>query len=374
MSGKKWIATVIVALLTVFVGWGAVNVAVDPFNAFGDLFMDWDAYTQTLNPRNSKAVYISENFDKYDSYVVGSSNAASFLPQTLNSYLETDFYNMFHYGADSDYDRELVSFLLENDDVEHIFLVVGINEANSSNLDKEQLVNKTHYSVSGENPLSYYFSYLFANLSYAQEKLESREIDEEYPKPFDVFIPETGVYDKRLRDAEEISDTASYLENNKGNFPSQGRNRTLNDIDGCVENVRRIKEMCDEHGTVLTVVVPPVAKQQLESFTDETLDEYFRKLGQVTDYWNFAISDISYDPRYFYDSTHTRNSTGDMVISRIWGSNDNYRPENFGEFCTAQTVLDVKAQREKAASVDINDKTVNVPILLYHHFFCREHV
>ena len=71
MSGKKWIATVIVALLTVFVGWGAVNVAVDPFNAFGDLFMDWDAYTQTLNPRNSKAVYISENFDKYDSYVVG---------------------------------------------------------------------------------------------------------------------------------------------------------------------------------------------------------------------------------------------------------------------------------------------------------------
>lgn len=368
MKEKRWLFTVALAFITVFAAWGAVNVAVDPFNAFGDVFMNWDSYTQTLNPRNSKAVYISENFDKYDSYIVGSSTAASFLPDTLEGCLDAEFYNMFHYGADSEYDRELVSFLLENDDVKNIFLVLGINEANRSDLDKEQLVNKTHYKVSGENPLSYYKDYLFADLSYAKEKLESHKADVEYPEPFDVFVPESGVYDKRVRDAEEVGDITSYMEQNGSHFVSQGRNRTLNNIDGCVENVREIKKMCDEHGAALTVVIPPVAKQQLESFTDATLDEYFSKLGSVTDYWNFAVSEVSYDPRYFYDSTHTRNSTGDMVIARIFDADEMYFPDDFGVFCTADSTVDTAAQKQLSSSVDINEKTVNVPILLYHHF------
>ena len=367
MSVKKWLFTVFLSLFTVFAFWGAVNIAVDPFNAFGDNFLNWDSYTQTLNPRNSKAVYVSENFDRYDSYVIGSSTAASFLPETLNSCVGGSFYNMFHYGADTEYDRELVSFLLENDEVEHVFLVLGINEANKSNLDKEQLTNKTHYSVSGENPIAYYMDYLFANLSYANEKVTSFKADEEYPKPFDVFIPETGVYDKRVRDAEEIGDVDAYIEKNGDSFASQGSNRILNNIDKCVENVSAIKKMCEAKGAKLTVVIPPVAKEQLESFTDETVNEYFNKLASVTDYWNFAVSEFSYDPRYFYDSTHTRNATANMVIARIFQAEDMYFPQEFGTLCTGGYTADVHTQKELAKSVDIDDKTVNVPILMYHH-------
>ncbi len=367
MSGKKWLFTVVLSFFTVFAFWGAVNVAIDPFNAFGDNFYNWDSYTQTLNPRNSKAVYVSENFDKYDSYVIGSSTAASFLPETLDSCVDGKFYNMFHYGADSEYDRELVAYLLENDEVKHIFLVLGINEANKSNLDKEQLTNKTHYKVSGENPVTYYKDYLFANLSYAYEKITSRKADGEYPKPFDVFIPETGAYDKRVRDAEEIGDIHAYTEKNGDMFAPQGNNRTLNNIDKCVENVSAIKRMCEEKGAKLTVVIPPVAKEQLESFTDETVNEYFNKLASVTEYWNFAVSEISYDPRYFYDSTHTRNATANMVIARIFQAEEMYFPQGFGTFCTDQYIADVQTQKELSASVDIDGKTVNVPILMYHH-------
>ena len=98
MSGKKWAAMVACALLCVFLVWAGLNVLVDPFNAFSDPVLDWDSYTQTLNPRNSKAVYITECFDEFDSYIIGSSSAASYLPETLNRYLDASFYNMFHYG------------------------------------------------------------------------------------------------------------------------------------------------------------------------------------------------------------------------------------------------------------------------------------
>ena len=67
MSGKKWFALFLAALALVFVVWAALNILVDPFGVYGDVLLDWDSYTQTLNPRNSKAVYISYHFDAYDS-------------------------------------------------------------------------------------------------------------------------------------------------------------------------------------------------------------------------------------------------------------------------------------------------------------------
>lgn len=366
MHEKKWFMIVASALIFVFAFWAAVNIAVDPFNAFGDKFFKWDSYTQTLNPRNSKAVYVSEHFDQYDSYIIGSSTAASFLPETLNQHLDANFYNMFHYGADTEYDVELVSYLLRNDDVKYIFLALGLNEANVSDLDKHQLVNKTHYEASNESRLSYYKDYLFANLSYAGEKIGSWKQDEEYAKSFDVFIPSTGVYDKRMRDVEPIGDIAAYNEKNESSFIAEGSDKTLDNIDKCIENVRKIKEMCDEHKTTLIVVVPPVSKAQLDSYTNDTVNEYFNKLSTVTEYWNFAVSEISYDQRYFYDSTHTRNSTADMVLSRIFGAEDAYYPDEFGTLCSLGNTIDVEALKQISQKIDIAEKTVNVPILLYH--------
>ena len=367
MNTKKCLIAVALVLVFVFAIWAAINIAVDPFNAFGDPLLKWDSYTQTLNPRNSKAVYITENFDKYDSYIIGSSAASSFLPETLNKCLDANFYNMFHYGADTEYDAELISYLLKNDDVKYVVLALGLNEANISNLDKSQLVNKTYYKVSKENIFSYYKDYLFANLSYAREKVDFYKKDEEYSNPFDAFIPSTGVYDQRIRDVEPIGDITAYNEVNGNSFTSEGSMLTLNNIDNCVENVRKIKNMCDEHNAKLIVVVPPVSKAQLDSYTNETINEYFNKLGMVTEYWNFAISEISYDQRYFYDSTHTRSSTANMVISRIFDVHNAYFPDNFGTLCTLENPVDVGIQKQLCETINIDEKTVNIPIVLYHH-------
>ena len=116
MRGKKWLLTVVCALL---VGVVCVlgNWLIDPFGVFEDSPLQWDSYAQTLNPRGSKVRYISERPGEYDSFVVGSSSAASYLPETLERYYGGSFYNMFHYGADTDYDRELVRYLLEQGEV-----------------------------------------------------------------------------------------------------------------------------------------------------------------------------------------------------------------------------------------------------------------
>ena len=367
MSGKKWAAMVICALLCVFLVWAGLNVLVDPFNAFSDPLMSWDSYTQTLNPRNSKAVYITEHFDEFDSYIIGSSSAASYLPQTLDRYLDASFYNMFHYGADTKYDRELVEYLLNHDDVKYIVLVLGLNEANARESEEMYPNDYTYYKVSGENALSYYRRNLFATPNYAFEKLGSALKDTVLPQAFDVFVPENGTYDKRVREVESIGDLDAYLNLHSADFPINDAENTLKCMDAAIEDVRQIRDLCEEAGTELIVVLTPMSESQLCRYSDETINTYFAKLAEVTDYWNFAISPLTYDERYYYDAIHTRNELANMVIARVFDDPDTYYPDDFGVYCADGKAVTVDVLQQSSAGYGEESYTKNVPILMYHH-------
>lgn len=192
MRGKKWLLTVVCALLLVGVVCVLGNWLIDPFGVFEASPLQWDSYAQTLNPRGSKVRYISERPGEYDSFVVGSSSAASYLPETLERYYGGSFYNMFHYGADTDYDRELVRYLLEQGEVKRIVLVLGLSDAYALHSKTEGLTAVPDYRVSGENEAAYKLRFLFASPSFAMEKLSSLRKDIEMPQTFDVFLPGTG--------------------------------------------------------------------------------------------------------------------------------------------------------------------------------------
>ena len=54
MRGKKWLLTVVCALLLVGVVCVLGNWLIDPFGVFEASPLQWDSYAQTLNPRGSK--------------------------------------------------------------------------------------------------------------------------------------------------------------------------------------------------------------------------------------------------------------------------------------------------------------------------------
>ncbi|MBQ7161135.1 MAG: polysaccharide deacetylase family protein [Clostridia bacterium] len=367
MNAKKWFLMFISALLFAVLCWIGLNVAVDPFNAFGDPVMDWGGYTQTLNPRNSKVTYVTKNFDKFDSYVIGSSNAASYLPETLNKSFGGSFYNMFHYGSDTAYDVKLVKYLTENDDVKRIFLVLGMSEANHVRKNSGDLNDKENYRVTGESPLSYYAAFAFASPGHAFKKLKARSEDEELPKKADVFIQESGCYDKRIRDAEAIGTLEEYMQLHSDDFPAANSKSELARIDECLNDVAEIKRLCDISGTTLTVVFTPVYIEQLELFTDESIDRLFSGLANITDYRNYSVSPISFDARYFYDLTHTRNATADMVIGAEAGEKDIYLPEHFGYEFSSSKIYSAAEMKNTAKDAICSRQAVRVPVLLYHN-------
>lgn len=371
MSGKKWLGLFLAALALVLAVQMGVNIAVDPFNVFGDRLLRWTAYTHTLNPRISKATYVSERFDEIDSYVIGSSTAAAYLPEVLEGCTGETWYNMFHYGPDTVYDRQIVSYLLSHDDtIRQMLLVVGVTEAAVIDSNSGSLADRGPWQATGESPWTFYRDFLFANPKYAREKLGSLRQDTRLPQGFDTFVPETGAYDKRLRDVEPIGALSGYLEERGEEFVPHQEVKTLCRIDECVANIAAIREMCGAAGVELTVLFSPICKEQLEGYSSQTLGEYQTKLAQVTGFWDFGVSPLSYDQRYFYDGTHARNATASMVLSRVFGDESGWRPEDFGTWRPAGSVISeeaVDAHKRQALAKMEAQAQVTAPILLYHH-------
>ncbi len=372
MRSKKTLALFGAALFSILLLFALFNILTDPFGTFGDPLMHWDSYTQTLNPRNSKIGYISKHFDDFDSYIIGSSSAASYLPEVLDGYTGTSSYNMFHYGADTGYDVRLAEYLLENDsDVKQIFYVIGLNEADLAPTKcgfGASLTDKSSPKLTGESPLSYYASFLFADPRYGIEKLESRKKDTVMPQTFDVFLPESGTYDKRLRDAESIGSLDAYMEKNGSRFVSYESGNVLSYIDESVENITEIKKLCKRHAVKFTLVLSPVSSHQLDSINRSSLDRFYKKLASHTEYYDFSVSPVSYDERYFYDISHTRNATASMVMAKIFGDDSVYTPESFGALVKDERdVLSVKS-RISAAKETKASHTATLPVIMYHNF------
>lgn len=369
LSAGRWIVMFFLTVFLVLFLCAAFNISVDPFGVFGDRMMDWPSYDQTNNPRVGKIVWLEENKGRYDSFIIGSSSAASYSAEEFSDYTGDDYYNLFVYGCDTKCYRNLARYVIEEQNAKNIVLNLGINETNSYDTDRSSLNESEHERVSGENPLRFYLKYALCNPKYSVEKLRSARLDTELPQAFDVFLPESGCYDKRVRDVEPVGDEESYLQTYTGDFVSAASEMEY--IDECVASVKYIRDLCEKNDVSLTVICSPVYASQWDGCPPEKLKEYKRKLAEVTDYWDFSMSSLSEDSRYFYDALHFRNAAGSMALARIFGNGSVWIPEDFGTYVTAENVegflqrIFADGAENGGNAEPSND--VDVPVLMYHH-------
>ena len=112
----------------------AINLLVDPFGVFGDPLFHWYGYNETNNPRVAKVAWLEEHKEEFDSYIIGSSCAASYNVKELDRYLDASFYNFFVYGSDARDYRAHATYLLENCQVKNLVLSLNFNEANTEEI------------------------------------------------------------------------------------------------------------------------------------------------------------------------------------------------------------------------------------------------
>ena len=360
---KKWrimLAAAVAFLLLVF---ASFNMLVDPFGVFGDEIYHWDAYNMSNNPTTAKIEYLEKHKTEYDSFVIGSSSAASYDTKELNKYMNARFYNLFSNTNSNKYYCDLSDYLISNYGVKNILLSVGISDADITAPPKSSLNTQEHYRVSGRSACWFYLQHAFCNPRLSFDKIKAAKNVTYLPSDVDDYIPETGCCDKRVRDVEKITDLSVYEAKYQNNFNIQTENNTLDTMQESVEMVSYISELCAKNNVKLTVVFSPVSQAQWKQYDEAELVDYKKQLAEVSDYWDFSYSSVSLDDRYFYDGLHFRNAVGTMVLARVFNNKSAYYPKDFGSYISNVDAV----SNQRTVSSDKKAYSADVPIILYHN-------
>ncbi|MDR1217656.1 MAG: polysaccharide deacetylase family protein [Oscillospiraceae bacterium] len=367
MTAKRWFAMLVGTVLLIAALICAFNVAADPFGVFGDVFFGWYSFDMTENPRAAKYKWLEMNNEKYDAYVLGASGASSLSPETLGRYTGLRWYNAFNYGSDMEYTARLARHIIENYRVEQLVLCLPVSNGAKYSVPAGDITYLPHPELVGG--AASYARFLFANPGYARDKLIKYASDGYLQAAHDVFDVSTGAYDKSLRDAEPIGDLAGYLARYP-EFTAGNEYRPaveLTRIGECMGAIREISELCERRSIELTVIVPPMLNAELSRYAEPQVAEFFSELADITDFWDFAATPVSADPRYFYDETHFRNAVGEMMLARVFGDTSVYAPPGFGELVTTGGAPSAAARLVAGGSAEPADYTRELTVYLYHN-------
>ena len=370
MSSKKWLVLFCVTVLFLGAAVLGFNWLVDPYGVFSHKTLEWASYEMTLNPRTAKMTYLEEHHQEYDSYLLGCSSTSSFPVESLNEYLDASFYNMIMYGADMLDVEEQAVYLLEHYEVKNLVVNVYLDNAKDYNTLPDPLRSYTMPAqTTGENSAAFLAKYLFMDPRHSLDKLTAWYEDTYLPQSFDVFDAETGAYDKSARDAEAIGDMDAYLESYPvfANYPEATNSTNEEAVSGTLEALAHIRDLCAEKGVNFLVLCAPVYADYLDYYDWDQVADFYARLAEVTPYWDFSYSSVSFEPRYFYDETHFRNCVGKMALARVFGDDSIYIPEDFGVYVTQDNVQAHLEDMAQAAPLAETSYTANVPVLMYHH-------
>lgn len=334
MKMKKWFAILFAGAILTLVSIIGFNYVVDPFGVFGDKVLNWHSYNFVNNPRVAKIGYLDRFHENYNSYVIGGSKSSSLNPLLLNEYYggDTSFYGMLMYGGDFfDYEATL-HYLVENYEVENIIIHMSMHEISHYHEIKGVLNQEMHAKVLKEPLLPFYFKYLTLNIKYGRDKLESMLKRKYDPMEANQFIPETGVYNKLVRDAEDLGTREEFL----GKYPEFNETLTHMNSGGAAQNLeslKRMKEYCEARDIDFKFVIAPTYYKEMERYEQEEAEKFFADASKIIGHWNFAgFNSISYEPRNFYDPMHYRNHIGEMILAKMFGDDLVEVPEDFGVY------------------------------------------
>lgn len=295
---------------------------------------------------------------EWSGWIIGNTSADLYSPESLQQYLDTTFLDMTMCDMDIQDQEALVRRMLNTGVVEELILSLSVCDAENSRKDEMWYPYALRGKVDTTSALTPYGECLFIPPWYAVTT-----------KKNDIFQRNMGSYEQAVRDVENVGALHSYL--GKEQYAcfamAQPKKYELSGMEEYLSGVKNIKQLCEQSGVKLTVICAPVYAQRLGTYFQSELAAFYRCLAEITDYWDFSKSPLSFEPRYFYDEIHCRSAVGQMMLARIFGDMSVYVPRDFGVYVTKENVDELLFHHWAAEPLEENTYTVQLPILMYHH-------
>ncbi|HAL31768.1 MAG TPA: hypothetical protein DIS68_06770 [Lachnospiraceae bacterium] len=128
-----------------------------------------------------------------------------------------------------------------------------------------------------------------------------------------------------------------------------------------LEDIRQIKELCDEYGINLRVFTNPLHAMTYAKGIDNGYLVFLKELAEITPYWNFSgFNDVTLDYSYYYETSHYCPAVGDMIIDNIYYDkhDDRLLAQGFGTYVTSDNVDElIGLLKEQAVNYDLPVET-----------------
>lgn len=344
---KQWIAAFFI-ILAVGIGiFMATNFFVDPTGYFsverGADEVDANGYT-----RAAKSKYIKKHADEYDAVVLGGSKSGVLSTELLSEYTGKNYYNFyFAYGCFADF-LTYTQYLIETAGVEEITLHLSSIEVQKYNREDTNEIYEVPAVVNGNSldKALETLNYLCRNITSSIEYL--MEGQDELEKGMDSLITGERNYSYPYSLMEEDWDAyvdeyvlPRYQQNLRPLFE---RDPSVPAIKQNIEAMRQIKEICDENGVTLKVVIGPTFLAEIYKFEGEAYYDYLRELVKITDIWDFSgFIPENLNPYNFVNEGHYNNTVADLIVNIMYGKAER---EGFGVVLTQDNIEEYLAERK----------------------------
>lgn len=185
-----------------------------------------------------------------------------------------------------------------------------------------------------------------------------------------------------------IDDVDTYLDTNTSFLNYTPSILNSGQLDNLLNNIDYIKTLCNKNNIDLTIVSNPIyydydsTAQENNNKNINNIKEFYTQLAEITDFWDFSVSSLSLDPRYFYNPTNFRLPVFNMIINKINNNEfEYYIPDDFGVYINnninakqgvhIDNYLDGLSESIRNNNDFTQIKTqiqTTIPILMYHHF------
>lgn len=132
-------------------------------------------------------------------------------------------------------------------------------------------------------------------------------------------------------------------------------NKKKNDIvPETLENIRIIRDLCQEHGLDLRVFITPPHAIQFEGSIaaagESKIENRKRKIVKIMPVWDFSgynsvtTEPLSSEMTQYRDSSHFTIAVGDLILNRMLQYNENSVPNDFGVLINSDNIEEHLAQ------------------------------
>ncbi len=341
MRHKKWFLITVTLLVAGRLLFLLLNYLVDPFGVFGTNILK---HSGTDNLRVMKYKYLSRNYNKYDSYVFGSSRAGVIDPGMLRKSLNNvNYYNLCVHSANSlDYILQLNYLNGFGAKIKNVLLVIDIDlMSDYSGIRFGEYMKIGHPKTTGKNETAFYLDFA--------SKIPILEISSKISENI-AFLRAPNYFNDMESGVLSFPNIDNKIENNHQEFIADSKglnsdsiNRAAPWVSWSEENIHLLKvflKQAKAQNINLSIMTTPLNYNKMNELDYFIYAGKLYALSQLTEFWDFSgYNTITTDNLNYYDESHFRPNVANMMIARVFNYSTNDVPDDFGVYVSNKNIL-----------------------------------